>query len=61
MAINWNRAQPAPLALWHLVSANLPQARNLGIFVRRNIAGTNRPSLHSEGRALDIGLRASNS
>ena len=59
MAINWNRSQPAPLALWRLVSANFPQARNLGIFNARNIAGTNRPSLHAEGRALDIGLRVS--
>jgi hypothetical protein len=57
MPINWNRSQPAPLALWRLVSANFPQARNLGIFNRRNIAGTNTPSLHAEGRALDIGLR----
>lgn len=61
MAINWNRAQPAPLSLWQLVSANFPQARNLGIFNRRNIAGTTTPSLHAEGRAIDIGLKVSNS
>lgn len=59
MAVSWNHAQPAPLALWRLVSANFPQARNLGIFNPRNIAGTNRPSLHAEGRALDIGLNVS--
>lgn len=52
----WDGAQPGPKALWTLVRANFPIARNLGIFNRRNVAGSSKPSLHSEGRALDIGL-----
>jgi hypothetical protein len=55
---NWNGPQAAPKALWAMLQANFPVARNVGIFNRRNIAGTNTPSLHSEGRALDIGLNA---
>src|SRR5262249_9375959 len=55
----WDRPQPAPLALWRIIHANFPQTRNLGIFNPRNIAGSRTPSLHSEGRALDIGLSAS--
>ena len=50
--MSWDHAQPAPLALWKLVHANFPQTRNLGIYNARNIAGTNTPSLHAEGRAL---------
>jgi hypothetical protein len=56
MAINWNQPQPAPRALWSIVHANFPQARNLGIYNPRNVAGTSTPSAHTEGRALDIGL-----
>ena len=56
MAINWDQAQPAPKALWTLVHANFHQTRFVGIFNKRNIAGTSTPSLHAEGRALDIGL-----
>jgi hypothetical protein len=41
-----------------MIHANFPQVRNLGIFVCRNIKGTNVRSAHAEGRALDIGLRA---
>jgi hypothetical protein len=55
---DWNRPQPAPKALWSIVYANFPVSRNLGVFVRRNVAGTQTPSLHSQGRALDIGLNA---
>jgi hypothetical protein len=40
-----------------LIHANFPQTRFDGIYNPRNIAGTNTPSLHAEGRALDIGLR----
>lgn len=54
----WNGPQPAPKALWQLIHQNFPQAVNDGIFNPRNIAGTHTPSLHAEGRALDIGLRA---
>jgi hypothetical protein len=59
MAINWNKEQPAPRALWNVVHFCYAQTRFLGIYVKRNIAGTNTPSLHAEGRALDIGLLAS--
>jgi hypothetical protein len=55
-ANQWNGPQPAPRALWTLVHANFPQTRFDGIYNQRNIAGTNTPSLHAEGRALDIGL-----
>ena len=61
VATNWNQAQPAPLAVWKMTEANFPNARYLGIYVRRNIAGTNTRSLHAEGRALDIGLKVSHS
>ncbi|MDH5407172.1 MAG: hypothetical protein OEY00_01025 [Gammaproteobacteria bacterium] len=56
MAINWNKEQPAPKAIWSIVKRNFPRARFLGIYVKRNIAGTTKPSSHGEGRALDIGL-----
>ena len=59
MPVNWNQPQPAPRALWSLVHVNFPQSRNLGIYNRRNVAGTNTPSAHAEGRALDIGLLVS--
>lgn len=56
MSIDWNKAQPAPKAVWKLVNTNFPKTRFLGIHVKRNVAGTKKPSSHSEGRALDIGL-----
>ena len=52
----WDSAQPGPRALWSLVHSQFPQTRNLGIYNKRNVAGTNTPSAHAEGRALDIGL-----
>src|SRR4051812_48835084 len=58
MPPNWNGPQPAPKALWNLVHSNFRQTRFLGIYNRRNVAGTNTPSTHAEGRALDIGLSA---
>ena len=54
----WNGPQPAPRALWQAVHSNFPVTRNLGIYNRRNVAGTHTPSHHAEGRALDIGLNA---
>jgi hypothetical protein len=56
--IDWNKPQPAPKLLWRFIHSNFPQCRNLGIFNHRVIAGTHKLSHHSEGRALDIGLRA---
>lgn len=61
MAIDWNKPQPAPKALWKIVKRNFPSARFLGIYNKRNVAGTKKPSSHSDGRALDIGLLVSRS
>lgn len=55
---HWNGPQPAPLALRHLIYANLPQIHRMGIYNVRNIAGSSKQSLHSEGRAADIYLSA---
>jgi hypothetical protein len=56
--INWNQDQPAPRHAIRFIHANFPQVKNLGIYVCRNVEGTNVRSSHAEGRALDIGLRA---
>ena len=56
--INWAQDQPAPQRAIRMIHANFPQVRNLGIYVCRDIKGTNIRSAHAEGRALDIGLRA---
>lgn len=56
--INWAQDQPAPQRAIRMIHANFPHVRNLGIYVCRNIKGTNIRSAHAEGRALDIGLRA---
>lgn len=58
MAIDWKKAQPGPKALWQAVHSQFPQTRLLGIYAARNVRGTQTPSAHAEGRALDIGLRA---
>jgi hypothetical protein len=55
MAIDWNKPQPAPKALWKLVHTNFPGLRFLGIYNKRNVRGGTTPSAHAEGRALDIG------
>jgi len=59
MSNDWNKPQPAPKAIWKLVHTNFPRTRFLGIYNRRNVAGTQKPSSHGEGRALDIGLMVS--
>lgn len=56
----WSGPQPGTKALWQLIQANFPVARFDGIYNNRNIAGTKTPSLHAEGRALDIGLDVRN-
>jgi hypothetical protein len=56
--VNWNQDQPAPKQAIRFIHANFPQVKNLGIYVCRNVKGTNARSSHAEGRALDIGLRA---
>ena len=58
MPINWNRPQPAPQAVWRVVNANFPSTGFGGIYSPRNIRGRSTPSLHAEGRALDIMLKA---
>lgn len=51
------RAQPGALALMsYIVNTRRDGARNWGIYSCRRIAGTNRVSVHAEGRALDIGF-----
>ena len=56
--VNWNQSQPAPKQAIRTIHANFPQTKNLGIYVCRNIKGTNTKSAHAQGRALDIGLNA---
>jgi hypothetical protein len=41
-----------------MIRANLPQIPRIGIYNVRNIAGSTKPSLHAEGRAVDIYLSA---
>jgi hypothetical protein len=56
--VRWDQDQPAPRHAIAFIHANLPQAKNLGIYVCRNVHGTSVKSAHAEGRALDVGLRA---
>ena len=56
--VNWAQSQPAPRRAIRTIHANFPQVRNLGIYVCRDVKGTNVRSAPAEGRALDIGLRA---
>lgn len=56
--VNWTQDQPAPAHAIRMLQVNFPQVKNLGIYVCRNIKGTNTESAHAQGRALDIGLRA---
>ena len=56
--VNWSQNQPAPTYAIRMLHVNFPQVKNLGIYVCRDIKGTNVRSAHAEGRALDIGLRA---
>jgi hypothetical protein len=56
--VAWSGPQPAPLALYRFLHANFPSVRNDGIYNPRNVAGTNIPSHHAEGRAVDLGLLA---
>jgi hypothetical protein len=49
---NWKKEQPAPRAIWEIIHSRFPyKTRFLGIF-----AGPNKQD-HSEGRALDVGVR----
>jgi hypothetical protein len=55
---NWNQDQPAPRTAIRMIHANFPNLKSLGIYVCRNVKGTNVKSAHAEGRALDIGVSA---
>lgn len=59
MTDSWSQAQPAPKEMIRMLSVNFPQVRNLGIYSCRNVEGTSKKSAHAEGRALDVGLCAS--
>lgn len=50
---NWKKAQPAPTAIWKIINSHFPdKTRFLGI-----LTGPGHQD-HSEGRALDVGIRA---
>jgi hypothetical protein len=50
---NWNVDQPAPKALWQIIHSHFPdKTRSLGISMPPGHED------HSEGRALDVGIRA---
>jgi hypothetical protein len=50
---NWNIDQPAPKALWKIIHSRFPdRTRFLGISMPPGYED------HSEGRALDVGIRA---
>jgi hypothetical protein len=50
---NWNMPQPAPTALWQIIHGRFPdRTRFLGISMPPGHQD------HSEGRALDVGIRA---
>lgn len=50
---NWKKAQPAPKAVWEIIHSRFPyKTRFLGI-----LTGPGHQD-HSEGRALDVGVRA---
>jgi hypothetical protein len=56
--VNWKGPQPAPRYLSHLLRANFPQIKQIGIYNDRYIAGTTIKSAHAEGRAIDFHLSA---
>lgn len=48
------REAPGTRALWDVIRARWPGAGFLGIYARRAIRGSDKLSLHAEGRALDF-------
>lgn len=48
------RAAPGTLVLWQGIQQRWPEARFLGIYNARSIRGSDRLSLHAEGRAVDF-------
>lgn len=45
---------PGTRALWNVIRGRWPAATFLGIYARRSIRGSDKLSLHAEGRALDF-------
>jgi hypothetical protein len=56
--VSWQQAQPLPREIAKYLRFNFPQVTQTGIYEPRTIRGTNIPSAHAEGRAIDIHLRA---
>lgn len=50
------KAQPGTVALLKYLLLKFPYARSMGIYNCRNVAGTSTKSIHSCGRALDLGI-----
>lgn len=50
------KAQPGTVALLKYLLVKFPYARSMGIYNCRNVAGTSTKSIHSCGRALDLGI-----
>lgn len=51
--------QPGATALLEAILAGNPWASNLGCFNDRAVRGSSSPSLHREGRAIDVGVNPS--
>ena len=68
---NWDQEQPAPKALRQILKVTFPEIKlnvpdgkgkmmvNYQIYVVRTVAGSTNASDHSEGRAMDVYLEAS--
>lgn len=50
------RAQPGTRALLRYLLQRFPYARSMGIYSCRNVSGTSTRSIHSCGRAIDLGI-----
>lgn len=50
------KAQPGTVALLKYLLVKFPATRSMGIYNCRNVAGTSTRSIHSCGRALDLGI-----
>lgn len=50
------KAQPGTVALLKYLLVKFPYTRSMGIYNCRNVAGTSTKSIHSCGRALDLGI-----
>jgi hypothetical protein len=50
------KPQPGTVALLKYLLVRFPQTRSMGIYNCRNVAGTTSKSIHSCGRAIDLGI-----